>query len=76
MYCMLRFRVEKVVPSALSLAAVACCGKLVMPVQLRTPVDKVPVLSKATVLHAASASKTLPPLISMPLQPCKCAFTH
>lgn len=39
-----------------------------MEEQAREPVVRVPVLSKATVLQRARASRTRPPLIRMPLQ--------
>ena len=39
-----------------------------MEVQARAPVVKVPVLSKAMVLHRTSASSTFPPCINIPLQ--------
>ncbi len=42
-----------------------------MEVQAKAPVVKVPVLSKAMVLHLTKASSTFPPCIRMPLQASK-----
>ena len=56
----------------------AACSKVsgdVMLVHIRSPVVNVPVLSKATVRHVASASRTRPPLINMPLQYDTCFLT-
>lgn len=39
-----------------------------MEVQVRAPVVRVPVLSKAMVVHLTRASSTLPPWIKMPLR--------